>query len=87
MCILESLFHVTLFTNYAFTLLQDSNTPLHLAFDCGHLEVIEVLASCGADIHLKNKVGVTSHWSVVTFQALIMRIHVMGLHDFILRLY
>ena len=40
-------------------LLQDSNTPLHLASARGHLEVIKVLMSHAAYIHLRNKVGVT----------------------------
>ena len=64
-CILDSLFHVMLVTNYAPPLLQDSNTPLHLASAQGHLEVVEVIISCGADIHLKNEVGVTGHWSAL----------------------
>ena len=58
MCILHSLFHVILVTNYAPPLLQDSNTPLHLASAHGNLEVVEMLLSSGANMHLKNKVGV-----------------------------
>ena len=58
MCILYSLFHMMLVTNCASPLLQDSNTLLHLASAHGHLEVVEVLLSFGANIHLKNKVGV-----------------------------
>ena len=59
------LFHVMLVTKYAPPLLQDSNTPLHLASAHGHLEVVEVLISCAADIDLKNKVGVTGYWSAL----------------------
>ena len=39
-----------------YPLLQDSNTPLHLACHPGHLEVIELLMSHAADINLRNKV-------------------------------
>ena len=64
-CILYSLFHVMLVTNHAPPLLQNLNTPLHLASAHCHLEVVEVLLSCGANIHLENKVGVITQESSV----------------------
>ena len=88
MCILDSLFHVMLVTNYAPPLLQDSNTPLHLASAHGHLEVVEVLLSCGANIHLKNKVGVTGHCSALDISLSgTDNKNVMGLRDVISELY
>ena len=33
------------------------NTPLHLASQNGHLEVVKYLKSVGADIHAKNNNG------------------------------
>ena len=40
-------------------LLQDSNTPLHIAACRGKLEEAKVLVSHGADLGVRNKVGVT----------------------------
>ena len=40
-------------------LLQDSNTPLHLAARWDDLEEAKLLISHGADLEVRNKVGVT----------------------------
>ena len=60
-CEVEILFGVILFVIWLPTtsLLQDSNTPLHLASEHGHLKIIKLLLSHAADINLRNKVGVT----------------------------
>ena len=36
---------------------EDGNTPLHLAFKDGEVELIEVLVRNGANVRIKNKAG------------------------------
>ena len=38
-------------------LLQSQQTPLHLSSKSGHVDIVNVLLSHGADIHVKNKVS------------------------------
>ena len=37
--------------------LQDENTPLHLASENGQRELVEILAKAGADVTIINKVS------------------------------
>ena len=38
-------------------LIQDEDTALHLSSKSGHVDIVNVLLSHGADIHVKNKVS------------------------------
>ena len=38
-------------------LLQNQQTPLHLLSESGHVDIVNVLLSHGADIHVKNEVS------------------------------
>ena len=38
-------------------LIQDKETPLHLSCKGGHVDIVNVLLSHGADIHVKNMVS------------------------------
>ena len=38
-------------------LLQNGNTPLHLSSKSGHVDIVNVLLSHGADIHVKDRVS------------------------------
>ena len=38
-------------------LLQLQQTPLHLSSKCGHVDIVNVLLSHGADIHVKGMVS------------------------------
>ena len=54
-------------------ILQYEETPLHLSSESGHGDVVNVLLSHGADIHVKNKVSkysdITSIKSMLLIQA------------------
>ena len=41
-------------------LIQDHQTPLHLSCERGHVDIVNVLLSHGADIHVKDKVSIYS---------------------------
>ena len=38
-------------------LLQDQQTPLYLSTESGHVDIVKVLLSHGADIHVKDRVS------------------------------
>ena len=38
-------------------LLQYHQTPLHLSTESGHVDIVKVLLSHGADIHVKDRVS------------------------------
>ena len=47
-------------TNHCMLLLQSQQTPLHLLSENGHVDIVNVLLSHGANIHVKNKVSIYS---------------------------
>ena len=47
-------------------LLQYRQTPLHLSSDSGHVDIVKVLLSHGADIHVKERVSKYYDWFMFT---------------------
>ena len=50
--------------------MQNGNTPLHLACISGHRSVVEILLAGGADVNTKDKVStliIRRFWSITSF--------------------